>query len=196
MMIATTHPLITLQPSTRWKRIFAAAFLSLGLAVPASANCFKDFSQALKAPEVSAAVTSQDNQFAPATSQAVSGPGGIVGLWNVTFTSGGQTVDVGFDAWHSDGTEILNDYTNPIEGNVCLGVWIQTGPQIYRLKHPSWSFDNTGTLLGTVIIRETVILSPDGNSYKGPYTYDVYDTTGAFVAEYKGTVAATRIKVE
>ena len=52
----------------------------------------------------------------------------IVGLWKVTFTSGGQVTDVGFDAWHSDGTETLND-VSPISHNVCLGVWKQTGPR-------------------------------------------------------------------
>jgi hypothetical protein len=44
------------------------------------------------------------------------------------------------------------------------------------------------------VIKETVILSPDGNSYKGNYAYDIYDTTGAFVIEYTGTLSATRIK--
>src|ERR1700730_2855801 len=33
----------------------------------------------------------------------------IVGLWHVLFVSGGQPFDEGFDIWHSDGTEILND---------------------------------------------------------------------------------------
>lgn len=136
-----------------------------------------------------------DNAAAAQTSQSTlpGGPATIVGLWNITFTSGGEVVDVAFDAWHSDGTEILNDYTNPIEGNVCLGVWVQTGPRTYKLKHPSWSFDTSGNLLGTVIISEKVTVSPDGNSFSGSYTYDVYDTTGKFQIEYTGQVKATRI---
>ena len=132
--------------------------------------------------------------FATVTPAYPIGSPSIVGLWNVTFTSGGQTVDVAFDAWHSDGTEILNDYTNPIEGNVCLGVYEQTGPRTYKLKHPSWAFDTTGTLLGTVIIKENVQVSPDGNSYHGNYTYDIYDTTGTFVEELSGQISATRIR--
>jgi hypothetical protein len=118
----------------------------------------------------------------------------IIGLWNVTFSSGGQVVDVAFDAWHSDGTEILNDYTDPIEGNVCLGAWEQSGALTYKLKHPSWSFDSNGTLLGTVMIHEVVALSPDGNSYAGSYKYDIYDTAGVFQEEFTGTIKATRIK--
>ena len=53
----------------------------------------------LKTPVVSAAVAapqsqlvSNNNNFGPLSAN------GIVGLWNVTFTSGGQTVDVAFDA--------------------------------------------------------------------------------------------------
>ena len=33
----------------------------------------------------------------------------IVGLWHVFLTSGGLPFDEGYDAWHSDGTEILVD---------------------------------------------------------------------------------------
>lgn len=190
------HRLFSPQSTTRYKHILIAAFLSLGLAVPsASAKCFRDFSLVSRTPAVSAAVSSpqaemvDDNQIPDRASDAT-----IVGLWNVTFTSGGEIVDVAFDAWHSDGTEILNDYTNPIEGNVCLGVWMQTGPRTYKLKHPSWSFDSTGTLLGTVIIRENVTVSPGGNSFRGTYAYDIYDTTGAFVTELTGTLGATRIR--
>ncbi len=200
MTIAGTHRFLTTQLTTRWKPILVAAFLSFGMAIPsASAKCFRDFSQVLKTPTVSAALTAPSSQLATNNYNSNYGPvgaNGIVGLWNVTFTSGGQTVDVAFDAWHSDGTEVLNDYTNPIEGNVCLGVWTQTGSRTFKLKHPSWAFDNTGTLVGIVIIRETVTVSPDSNSYKGTYAYDIYDTTGAFVTELTGTLAATRIKPE
>ena len=118
----------------------------------------------------------------------------IVGLWNVTFISGGAVVDVGFDAWNAGGTEILNDYTDPINGNVCLGVWQQTGPRTYKLKHPSWYFDNSGNLLGTVIINETIHLAAEANSYTGSYTYDIYDVSGNFQEELKGEIKGTRIK--
>ena len=80
--------------------------------------------------------------------QASSTPAGsapsIVGLWHVTFFSGGVVTDNAFDAWHSDGTEVLNDFTDPIEDNVCLGVWTQTSTGAYKLKHPSWTFDTGG----------------------------------------------------
>ncbi len=185
-------------------RILVAVMAVVLLAPLASANCFQDFRNPMPAPKVPNAVSAAEPEsmtmassdsvvipIAPATQSTL---GGITGLWNVTFSSGGQVVDVAFDAWHSDGTEILNDYTNPIEGNVCLGVWVQTGTRTYTLKHPSWSFDTGGNLLGTVVIHENVQLSADGNSSKGTYTYDIYDTNGNFLEAFTGTLSATRIK--
>lgn len=180
--------------SPRFKQMLTAALLAFGLVVPSAlAKCSsRDLSQPLNLPALAAPANAVAHADA-ATSNAAA-PVSIVGLWDVTFSSGGQTVDVGFDAWHADGTEILNDYTNPIEGNVCLGVWVQTGARTYKLKHPSWSFDTSGNLLGTVVINEWIQLGAGGNSYHGSYTYDIYDTTGAFVEEFTGQISATRIK--
>jgi len=117
----------------------------------------------------------------------------IVGLWYVAFSSQGQVVDQAFEQWHVDGTEILNDTSAPATDNVCLGVWQQTGARLYKLNHPSWYFDLNGNLLGTVIIRETVRLSADGNSFSGSSTVDAYDTAGNFLGEDVGTVSGKRI---
>jgi hypothetical protein len=48
-------------------------------------------------------------------------------------------VDVGFEQWHSDGTEMLNDTPPPASGNVCLGTWEKIGPQTYTLVHPAFN---------------------------------------------------------
>lgn len=117
----------------------------------------------------------------------------IVGLWNVTFYSDGAVADQAFDVWHSDGTEILNDFTNPIEDNVCLGVWVQIGPETFKLKHPSWTFDTSGNLTGTAYIIETVTVGPGGNEYEGPYTISLYDTSGNPLGSFSGTIKARRI---
>jgi len=129
---------------------------------------------------------------AMAGAPAQSGPA-IVGLWSVVFYSGGAIVDEAFDAWHGDGTEILNDFTDPIEGNVCLGVWTQTGPQTFKLKHPSWTFDTSGNLTGTALIQETVAVAAGGNQYEGPYSISFFDTSGNPVGAFTGTIKASRI---
>jgi hypothetical protein len=184
--------------SMPWKQILVSAFLVFGLMVPsASAKCSGDALEAAIAKPSAVSALPMLGAAIPnpvAESAAAAAPVSIVGLWNVSFLSGGAVVDVAFDAWHSDGTEILNDYTNPIEGNVCLGVWEQTGPRTYKLKHPSWSFDAGGNLQGTVIIGEVVTVSANGNSYSGSYTYDIYDIAGNFIEAFTGTIKATRIK--
>lgn len=123
-------------------------------------------------------------------------PVSIVGLWHVKFYSEGYLADDALDAWYADGNEVLNDFTNPIEGNVCLGVWTQTDTGKYKLKHPSWTFDGSGNLTGTASIYEAVTLSSDGNSYSGSYTIALSDLSGNPVGTYTGTIDATRIAAD
>lgn len=124
------------------------------------------------------------------------GSASIVGLWRVAFVSGGQTVDEGFDTWHSDGTELLNDTPAPSTGNVCMGVWAQTARSTFKLYHPSWTFDANGNLNGTAIIRELVTVAANGKSYRGTFTIDVYDLAGNRIFHAAGTLAAQRITVD
>jgi hypothetical protein len=143
--------------------------LGAGLAPNANACSNKLGAFAMRVPAILPPAIPAAPSDTPADSPARLGSS-IVGLWSVTFYSEGATVDVAFDAWHSDGTEILNDFTDPIEGNVCLGAWTQTGPQTFKLKHPSWTFDGNGNLTGTAYILETVTVASGGNQYQGTYT--------------------------
>jgi len=118
---------------------------------------------------------------------------GVQGLWLVTYVSGGQTVDMAFEVFHSDGTEMLNDITAPAEGNVCLGVWVQTDRTVYKLTHPSWTFDASGNLTGTAVISETVTVT-HANKFDGSYTLSYFDTKSNPVGTYTGTFTATRIR--
>jgi hypothetical protein len=139
--------------------------------------------------QAAAAEASTKEQFR----QETAGPVSIVGLWQISFISGGQVVDAGFDAWHSDGTELLNDIPPPATGNVCIGVWTQTGKMTYKLKHPSWTFDLSGNLTGTAVIRETVTISSAGDKFNGTYTIDFYDNSGSSTGHFEGKVQASRI---
>ena len=120
----------------------------------------------------------------------------IVGLWISTFSSGGQIVDQGFDQWNGDGTEILNDDPAPSTGNVCLGVFVRSGSATFKLKHPSWTFDNNGNVNGTAIIREKVTVAADGKSYSGTYRIDFFDLSNNPTGEFTGTIKAQRITVD
>lgn len=139
--------------------------------------------------------TSQDahaSSVSPERSGDRNGPASIVGLWQVTYTSGNTVTDMAFEAFHSDGTEMLNDVTPPAEGNVCLGVWTQTGGTAYKLTHPSWTFDPNGNLTGTAQFSVTITLN-SADSFGGTYTLSYFDTTGLPIGVYNGALTATRI---
>ena len=126
------------------------------------------------------------------------GSASIVGLWDVQFSSQNVLFDEGYDQFHSDGTEILNDVPNPAFGNVCLGVFSQTGPRTYALHHVYWNFDSTGTLAGRGIWDSTITIDASGNSYSGTWNMKNYDLGGNLItsgplAPISGTLQATRI---
>jgi hypothetical protein len=141
------------------------------------------------------------------TAAALPGPGAagpsgpaknsIVGLWQVTYTSGGSLWDMSFETWHDDGTEFENAMDSPLISAVCQGVWMQAGPKTVKLHHLGWNYDSTGTtLLGTFTLDQTNTLGPDGATYTGIFTFQPYDLTGAPVGPpTQGTVAATRVTV-
>jgi len=135
---------------------------------------------------------------APATGQGADPS--IVGLWHVFLISDGQPFDEGFDQWHSDGTEILNDTAPPQPANgagtVCLGVYKKVGPGSYRLRHPFWSFDSEGNLAGSGVILETVTMDAGGASYHGTFEFDLYDLSNNLVFQASGTVSASRMNVD
>jgi hypothetical protein len=120
-------------------------------------------------------------------------PVSIVGLWRTTATSGGQVVDQGIDAWHADGTETLND-TAP--GHFCLGVWERTGPFSYKKYHPGFQFDPNGNLVGTVVIREQVVLARNGNSYSGTQTVDFFDLNGNNFLHLTAAITGQRLTAD
>jgi hypothetical protein len=125
------------------------------------------------------------------------GDASIVGFWHVLFISGGQVYDEGYDQWHSDGTEILNDTAPPQpangSGTICLGVYKKTGPRTYKLKHPFWSFDATGTLVATGVFLETATVDQSGNHYTGSFEAIIYDLNGNVTSDTKGELKAERI---
>jgi hypothetical protein len=124
----------------------------------------------------------------------------IVGLWHVFFVSGGQPFDEGFDEWHSDGTEVLNDTAPPQPANgagtVCLGVYKKIAPATYKLRHPFWSFDANGNLAGSGVILETVTVDEDGDNYHGTFTFDQFNLSGNLIFEATGELNAKRITVD
>ncbi|WP_176594117.1 hypothetical protein [Sphingobium sp. EM0848] len=123
------------------------------------------------------------------------GAASIVGMWAVKFTAGGNQVDFGYAQWHSDGTELMNSGGRaPATQNFCMGVWQQTGPRRYHLNHFALSYDVSGALNAKVNIKEDVTVDPNGATYSGPFTIDVYEpNTGALLQHLAGQVTGQRV---
>jgi hypothetical protein len=123
----------------------------------------------------------------------------VVGLWDVLFITDGQLYDEGFDQYHADGTEIMNDITPLAGGNVCLGVWAKTGPKSFKLRHPFWIFDANGNLIGRGLLTEEFTLNTRGDAYVGSFAFqfrDLTDHTIPGMPDAAGTLSATRINAE
>jgi hypothetical protein len=180
----------------------SVAILALLMMFAASAKA------ACSRPNAKFGITPLESNFLPGEGNAarfsdeepVENEASIVGLWHVFFVSGGQPFDEGFDEWHSDGTEILNDTAPPQPANgagtVCLGVYKQIAPATYKLRHPFWSFDANGNLAGSGVILETVTLDSDGDSYHGTFTFDQFNLSGNLIFEATGELSAKRITVD
>ena len=141
---------------------------------------------------------------------------GIVGTWRFTWTSDGTAypqsipygaqVDFGTHQWHGDKTEIFTSGGRPpSSGDVCMGVWKQTGRFTYKLRHIAlaWlSSDSTpsstpATYLGPAIITESVTLNRAGNRYEGTFTLDQYARDETTLIEHiSGKVEATRFTID
>jgi hypothetical protein len=129
----------------------------------------------------------------------------IVGTWKEHWISEGSTgipdgteVDAGYASWHSDGTEInVSGLRAPLTGDVCLGVWIKTGPRTYQLNHFGISYDPTGAVLvGPARIQQWLTLDPNGNATSGKFTIDQYDEAGNLLAHVQGKVIGTRVTMD
>ena len=133
----------------------------------------------------------------------------IVGMWSFQFISMGNTthnpsiadgteLNWGYNQYHSDETEILNaGARSPAQQNFCLGVWQQTGNFTYQVNHFALNYDaTTGTLLGRILVIETITVSPGGTALSGTFVETVFDTKGNQTDHLTGQVTAQRITVD
>ena len=121
-------------------------------------------------------------------------------MWLATYLDpAGAVWNQGFQQWHSDGTELsVDNAVPPSLGNVCIGVYKQTGPRSYTLRHVTWNWTSDGHLAGTFLLITTLTLDADGNVFSGTYVTDSFDLAGdpipALHAE--GPIRGTRITVD
>jgi hypothetical protein len=124
----------------------------------------------------------------------------IVGLWHVTYTGPGDSLfNDTFDTWHADGTEIESAFLAPAGGNMCVGVWVQTGDRKVKLHHVGWDFNPaapTATATDYFTLDEEIKVDSDGKTYSGTFTFKIWNLDGTAPSPQPvvtGTIAATRI---
>ena len=136
---------------------------------------------------------------APATENGSAVNPSIVGLWHTTFTVDVDGTEVAiqeaFQLWIAGGTEVHNPNVDPRQGSVCLGVWQQSAPRTFKLTHRVWSWNASGGFEGTLHLAETLTLRNGGDRFRGTFTLDIYDPSGAFVTQVTGTATGERISV-
>lgn len=178
--------------------VLVAAVACFNLCVQSAAACDKNKLERLASgSSMAKQVKTGAITIGPKQASGPGRPASMVGLWNVVDTNQGEVVDVYFDTWNNDGNEFFIDGTNPAADNVCQGTWVQTSARSYKLKHVSWTFDESGNLSGTAVFHDAVTVSADGNSYTGTEDVFVYDLGGNLIGEYLGdSLQATRISVD
>jgi hypothetical protein len=117
----------------------------------------------------------------------------IVGFWKVHFFHGTQELFQTFIQWHSDGLEI--EFAPFFPGAVCYGTFNQAADGTIHLFHVAFTFDANGVVNGHFEMRQTNIVGPEGNHYRGTFDQKFYDLNGNLTGENMGTVRATRISV-
>jgi len=149
--------------------------------------------------------------FTPAVFHLASYQASIVGLWkfemlakstpaNTNPMPDGTLVDFGTQAWHSDGTELLNSgIRNPADGNFCQGVWEQVGPSTFKLNHMPLAWGG-GSYIGPVKMH--ILVNEDGDRFSGYFSETVYQASAtpghefdesAAIVTITGTITANRI---
>lgn len=140
-------------------------------------------------------------------------PATIVGLWHTIFTATSASPSGNFPptpfqfaesfrTWHADGTEFDNAVMPPTGGNICFGVWKDTGHGSVKVHHIGLIFDSMGRLSNIMTIDENDTVARNGKTYSGTFDFKLwppnYDAVGVGtpLAEVKGTAFATRVTVD
>jgi hypothetical protein len=76
------------------------------------------------------------------------------------------------------------------------GGWSRIGRRTFALTFVGLAFDEAGAFLATQRVRVAAEVSPDGDSFSGPFQTDFLAADGRVLATVTGTVLATRIAVE
>jgi hypothetical protein len=135
----------------------------------------------------------------------------IVGLWHLIYTATSASGPFpptpfqfleSFKTWHGDGTEFENAFLAPAGGNICFGVWKDSGHGSVKLHHTGLMFASDGSISNIFTIDEKDTVASNGKTYSGTFDFKLwppsFDAVGVGnpVAEVTGTTLGTRITVD
>jgi hypothetical protein len=132
----------------------------------------------------------------PSSLRATGDFNSIAGVWQASLSVNGTVILNTIDTWNRDGTEFLSAEKDPIEGNLCQGVWKNTGDRSVQLHHLGWTFDTSGNPTGTLVDDTSVTLDRKRMTYAGTFDFKFYDMNGNLTKEVKGDTTATRVTVQ
>ncbi len=139
----------------------------------------------------------------PTMAKAQSAP--LVGSWTATFTDANDPPQFTLPAlftFHADGTLVETDggelapgpdpyYTSPGHG-----VWRKLVEGVYDFKFQVIAVNADGTLNSTGVIRLTLHLSSDGNSFSGSGVYAFFDAEGNPIVAGPEKLVGSRITLQ
>ena len=114
----------------------------------------------------------------------------IAGTWNVEVTPTGESTFPAIITFTSDGSVIETEAASPSTGQ---GAWKRVGDGRYAFAFTSFFVSPTGEPDGHVVVR--AVVTRDGDTVSGPFTFTAYDAAGEVLQSGSGTATATRYEV-
>ena len=177
--------------------VTGAASTANATCIPPTAQNRNQYRTVKKRVPLSVFMAKSSKKTAPAADGLPAAEASIAGMWFSGSVEDGEVLLNAFELWNSDGTQILNDQSPILAGNVCLGAWTKTGPLTYSLKHPSWIYDDRGEqVVGIAWLLEKIVLDPGGDRYTGDLRVEVTDLEGNVLDTLNFKLAAQRITAD
>ena len=122
----------------------------------------------------------------------------LEGSWEVTATQEGAPPFEVLASYTAGGVALSGDPTwFPLCMNtVYCGAWARKGPREFVSTWRGFAYDPAIAGLWKILIKETLRIEPDGDTYNGVGTVELYAPDGTVLGPFPDTTHAVRIKAE
>jgi hypothetical protein len=119
----------------------------------------------------------------------------LVGTWLADTDADDPSNPQEVFAFHDDGTYTSSGIGENGDSDVTLGAWRATGDRTAELTVVQ-AIQTGEDTYGNIVIRASIEVAEDGNSFTAPYTIELQGVPGAEGEYGPGTATGTRIAVE